>query len=171
LFGRLARAELIGQTNTTEITMNGVYASHRLRRGRVSETGRVYHVRFSVRPGSPLIHSLPMARQVIHALKSVSPAAVTLCFVVMPDHVHWLFELRGDDLSSTVQKAKSRASRAIRSEPDRAAFAWRSGFFDRALRGEDELLPTARYIVANPLRAGLVKSLRNYPHWDAIWLD
>jgi len=28
----------------------------------------------------------------------------------------------------------------------------------------------ARYIVANPLRAGLVESVRDYPHWDAIWL-
>ena len=151
--------------------MDGVYASHRLRRGRVSETGRVYHVRFSIRQGSPLIHALPLARHVINALRSVSPAAVTLCFVVMPDHVHWLFELEDDDLSSIVQKVKSCASRAIRSEPDQHSFDWRSGFFDRALRRDEELLPTARYIVANPLRAGLVKSLRDYPHWDAVWLD
>jgi hypothetical protein len=29
----------------------------------------------------------------------------------------------------------------------------------------------ARYVVANPLRAGLVQTLRNYPLWDAVWLD
>jgi putative transposase len=29
----------------------------------------------------------------------------------------------------------------------------------------------ARYVVANPLRAGLVDSIRDYPHWDAVWLD
>ena len=28
----------------------------------------------------------------------------------------------------------------------------------------------ARYIVANPLRAGLVKQIGDYPLWDAIWL-
>jgi putative transposase len=28
----------------------------------------------------------------------------------------------------------------------------------------------ARYIVANPLRAGLVERLGDYPHWDAVWL-
>jgi hypothetical protein len=28
----------------------------------------------------------------------------------------------------------------------------------------------ARYVVANPLRAGLVKRLGDYPLWDAIWL-
>ncbi|HER19503.1 MAG: transposase [Halothiobacillaceae bacterium] len=151
--------------------MDGVYASNRLRLGRVSETGRVYHVRFSVRPGSHLIHALPIARHVIDALRSGSPDALTLCFVVMPDHVHWLFELRGDDLSSIVQKVKSCAARTIRSEPGWHSFSWRSGFFDRALRNDEELLSTARYIVANPLRAGLVNSLRDYPHWDAIWLE
>ncbi|MES9878966.1 MAG: transposase, partial [Candidatus Sedimenticola sp. 1PA] len=28
----------------------------------------------------------------------------------------------------------------------------------------------ARYIVANPLRGGLVESIGDYPHWDAMWL-
>jgi hypothetical protein len=28
----------------------------------------------------------------------------------------------------------------------------------------------ARYIIANPLRAGLAESIGDYPHWDAIWL-
>ncbi len=31
-------------------------------------------------------------------------------------------------------------------------------------------LAIARYIVANPLRAGLVKKLGDYPYWDSIWL-
>jgi hypothetical protein len=47
---------------------------------------------------------------------------------------------------------------------------WQSGFHDRALRHDEDLLDAARYIVANPLRAGLVKSLRMYSHWDACWL-
>jgi hypothetical protein len=33
-----------------------------------------------------------------------------------------------------------------------------------------DLQSVARYIVANPLRAGLVKHLGDYPLWDAIWL-
>jgi hypothetical protein len=28
----------------------------------------------------------------------------------------------------------------------------------------------ARYVVANPVRAGLVQRVGQYPHWDAIWL-
>jgi hypothetical protein len=28
----------------------------------------------------------------------------------------------------------------------------------------------ARYIVGNPLQAGLVDRIGDYPHWDAVWL-
>jgi len=28
----------------------------------------------------------------------------------------------------------------------------------------------ARYVVANPMRAGLVKQIGDYPLWDAIWV-
>jgi len=31
-------------------------------------------------------------------------------------------------------------------------------------------METALYIVANPLRAGLVERLGDCPHWDAVWL-
>ena len=32
------------------------------------------------------------------------------------------------------------------------------------------LRDVARYIVANPLRAGLVERVGDYPYWDAVWL-
>jgi REP element-mobilizing transposase RayT len=47
---------------------------------------------------------------------------------------------------------------------------WQKSFHDHALRKEEDLLAIARYIVANPLRAGLVKKIGDYPLWDAIWL-
>jgi hypothetical protein len=47
---------------------------------------------------------------------------------------------------------------------------WQKGFYDRALRSDEDVAAVARYIVANPLRAGLVDSVREYPFWDAIWV-
>ncbi len=43
-------------------------------------------------------------------------------------------------------------------------------FHDRAMRKEEDLKAAARYIVANPLRAGLVERCGDYPLWDAVWL-
>ena len=47
---------------------------------------------------------------------------------------------------------------------------WQKGFHDRAVRQEDDLPAIARYVVANPVRAGLVTKTGTYPHWDAIWV-
>jgi len=47
---------------------------------------------------------------------------------------------------------------------------WQPGFHDHALRKEEDVRAVARYVVANPLRAGLVQRIGDYPHWNAIWL-
>lgn len=38
------------------------------------------------------------------------------------------------------------------------------------MRREDDLRAAARYIIMNPVRAGLVEKVGDYPLWDAIWL-
>jgi len=89
----------------------------------------------------------------------------TLCFVLMPDHIHWLFALTGHrSLSQVVAAMKSITAHKF-GEP-----LWQAGFYDRAIRQSEDLPAVARYIVANPLRAGLVSRLGDYPHWDAIWV-
>jgi REP element-mobilizing transposase RayT len=47
---------------------------------------------------------------------------------------------------------------------------WQPGFHDHALRHDDDVAEIARYIVANPLRAGLVARLGDDSHWDAVWV-
>ena len=88
----------------------------------------------------------------------------------MPDHLHWLIELHHNTLSSVMQRTKSRSARAINAQQNSGAQLWQKGYHDRALRYDEDHKKTARYIVANPLRAGLVKRLGDYPHWDALWL-
>lgn len=51
-----------------------------------------------------------------------------------------------------------------------ASLVWGRGFHDRALRREENLRAVARYIVANPLRAGLVGNVLDYPYWNCVWL-
>jgi len=100
----------------------------------------------------------------------------TLAFVVMPDHFHWLLALSGRrSLSRTVKTMKSYSARRINSGrinsvTGRKGQLWQTGFRDRAFGREDDLARIASYIVANPLRAGLVDSMREYPLWDVKWL-
>ncbi|MBU1665819.1 MAG: transposase [Gammaproteobacteria bacterium] len=138
-----------------------------LRKGRVSEQGRVYLVTFVVRDRRPIFQDFAMGRLLVRELKSADAAGLskTWAFVVMPDHCHWLLSLEFRSLSSVVGRVKARCTQAIGQGPLR-----QTGFHDHAARQEDDLHVMARYIVSNPLRAGLVSRVADYPLWDAAWL-
>lgn len=150
--------------------------SHRLRRGRVSAAGQIYHLRFSAWGRRPYFRELLHARAVIRELRATrrSGDAGTLAFVVMPDHVHWLCEL-GErlDLSALVRVVKGRVTTELYTHPAfmRRPPIWQAGFFDRALRRTEDVVAVAGYIVQNPVRARLVDRIEDYPHWYACWLD
>ena len=87
----------------------------------------------------------------------------------MSDHVHWLFSLRAATLPEAVALLKGRSARAIGTRHEVAAPFWQAGYFDHALRHDAAVQRHARYLAENPLRAGLVSSPREYPHWWCAW--
>jgi putative transposase len=154
------------------IAMTTPHSAH-LRKGRHSQPGQTYLLTTATASRLPVFADFTLARLAIGALRECDQTgeSKTLAFVLMPDHLHWLFVLHGANLSATARRFKSVAARRInhaRSSIDAAL--WQRGFHDRALRREEDLAAVARYIVANPLRAGLVNRIGNYPHWDAVWL-
>lgn len=139
-----------------------------LRRGRASIIGQVYHVTLTTHHRAPHFANFWLARHVVNAMRQSDNDGITetLAYVVMPDHVHWPFALRTGTLSKAVARVKAQITRTAGGD----ASPWQRDFFDHALRQEEDLTVVARYIVANPLRAGLVARLADYPHWDAVWL-
>jgi len=144
-----------------------------LRKGRFSELGRIYLVTAVTRGRSPFFCDLLAARTLIRELLACDETGLTKtwAFVVMPDHLHWLVELGTGHLSSAVRRVKSNSAiRLNRLTGAAGRPVWQRGFHDHALRHEEDLRETARYVVANPVRAGLAESVHGYPHWDAAWL-
>ena len=74
------------------------------------------------------------------------------------------------DLSRCVGAAKGRVARALCAKHPHVGAVWQDGFHDQAIRGERHLREAARYIVLNPVRAGIVERIGDYPYWDAVWL-
>ncbi|MBB3331019.1 REP element-mobilizing transposase RayT [Halomonas campaniensis] len=136
-----------------------------LRTGRRSIPGHFYHITIVTRRRHPFFQEFRCACAACRMFSSpaVNAHCTTQSFVVMPDHVHWLLQLHGD-LSIAVKLYKSRVSMAV------GIPTWEDGFHDHALRQDEDIRRIARYIVANPLRAGLVKRVGDYPYWDAVWL-
>lgn len=73
-------------------------------------------------------------------------------------------------MSVSVNTIKSYAARTIKQIIGRSGPVWQKGYYDHALRDEENLAAVARYIVANPLRAGLARNVADYPLWDAVWI-
>ncbi len=147
--------------------------SHHLRKGRFSEPGRIYLVTSVTQHRHPLFRDIFLGRILIRELMAEESRGdlESLAFVVMPDHLHWLVQLGNKaDLSKCVQRTKSLSARALNQHIRRTGRVWQDGFHDHALRRDEDLVQFARYVIANPLRAQLVDSVRKYSLWDAIWI-
>jgi REP element-mobilizing transposase RayT len=141
--------------------------SSSLRQGRYSQAGFIYLVTVVTAQRRPVFLDFTAARQLVKIFQDQSQAsrAQTLAYVVMPDHFHWLMQLGEiDSLSSCVQRVKSAGTKAM------GPHLWQKGFHDRAVRSEDDLRALARYVVSNPVRAGLTHRVGAYSHWDAVWV-
>ncbi len=146
--------------------------SHLLRRGRYSEPGRAYLITAVVHERRPLFRDFYLGRLLVEELKQAdeSGRVNSLAWVIMPDHFHWLLELQETDLADVMCRIKSRSTLCINRARGSTGPFWQRGYHDRAVRAEDDLRKIARYVIANPLRAGLVEHIGDYPLWDAAWL-
>ncbi|WP_111496539.1 REP-associated tyrosine transposase [Marinobacter bohaiensis] len=137
-------------------------------RHRQSVIGQEYLITICLQDRQPLFQHFDLARAVVHAFRKMEAQAQAsvLAWVVMPDHLHALISLSNPKgLGNTVAHFKIDVSRcASRRIP------WQKGFHERTLRKADDRKDIARYIILNPVRAGLVASVREYPHWDSVYL-
>ena len=157
-----------------DVVRTGEPGIRSLRSGRRSIPGQYYHVITCTRDRRAIFADLDCGREVVRSLKRLEKERIarSLAFVVMPDHVHWLMQLgQRKSLSVCVASMKSFAARKINVKRSSQGSIWQKGYMDRAIRHEDQLVRIARYIVANPLRAGIVDNIGDYPLWDSVWMD
>ena len=145
-----------------------------LRRGRVSLPHHGYLVTTVCLRRQPFFADWAVASAVSRKLADPSLWRSTLlqAWVLMPDHVHVLLELGDDEsLGTLMRRVKAVTSRVAKTAGRAGSGAtWMAGFHDHMIRDGINRQAAARYIVANPVRAGLAASCRDYPYWDAIWI-
>jgi REP element-mobilizing transposase RayT len=144
-----------------------------LRRGRASVPCHAYHLTVTVSGRRPVFTDFDAACEAARCFEApeLLGDASMLAWVLMPDHAHWLLQLGDvDALATVVTRLKSASARRVNRIIAGTGPLWSRAFHDRALRKEDDLVSAARYIIANPIRAGLVAKAGDYPFWNAIWL-
>lgn len=145
-----------------------------LRRGRASLSGQAYLITTTTFDRRRLFDDFDRAVRFCRALAGLYAweRHRLVCWVLMPDHVHAVVQLGPRaDLSRLVRDLKSNTARELRRAEPTLDKVWAAGYHDHAVRNDESLVEVARYVVANPVRAGLATRAGLYPFWDAVWLD
>ena len=95
-----------------------------------------------------------------------------LCWVLMPDHMHMMVTLGGaESLAVLMRRVKCVSAGVANAIDRRCGHVWMPGYHDHALRCEESIAAAARYMIVNPVRAGLVRRAGDYPYWNCAWLE
>ncbi|WP_160171896.1 REP-associated tyrosine transposase [Arenimonas donghaensis] len=144
-----------------------------LRKGRRSLSGQAYFLTFTTHRRERVFRDWEPGAAMSRLVSEPStwPKARLMAWVLMPDHWHGLLVLEcSGELSKVVGQAKGATASSFNLMTGRTGALWSRGFHDRAIRNDECLRAVARYLVGNPLRAGLADRAGNYPFWDAAWL-
>ena len=143
-----------------------------LRRGRFSLAQHGYFITTSTVGRQPFFadFTAACAASRCFADPAILRGATLLAWVLMPDHVHWLLQLDAkESLEQVINRLKSASARHANRALGRQGALWIKAYYDRALYDDRALPPAADYLIANPLRAGLVERIEDYPFWDCVW--
>ncbi len=88
----------------------------------------------------------------------------------MPDHVHLVLEgaCETSDLRRCAKLAKQRIEFVLRTEFGIQGL-WQKGYYERVLRSDEATETVVRYVLDNPVRAGLVQRAEDYAFSGAMY--
>ena len=122
---------------------------------------------------SLLIQEVDTLRDVVREVKAKYPFHI-YGWVVLPDHLHALWTLPADDCDYSLRwrLIKSGFSRALpkieHRSPIRQAAGergiWQRHFWEHCIRDEEDYQHHLNYIHVNPLKHGLVSSVKDWPY-------
>jgi putative transposase len=106
--------------------------------------------------------------QILIAAETCGFEIVAYCF--MPDHVHLVIEglTASASLSAFVQRAKQLSG--FHGKRMVGGPVWQTGYHERVLRADQGTPGVVAYVLANPVRAGLVDNAADHPFsGSGVW--
>ena len=150
--------------------------SHKLRSHRQSLRAHWYMITTLTAVRRPIFAENTSAQVVADALNHYHHRGVVhgFAWVIMPDHIHWVLQLRVGSLPWLLRAFKTWTSRMVRRcHSDPPPSVWMRGYHDRLIRENEEVSRYIEYVVLNPVRAGLVDHPMQYPwvYGESEWLN
>jgi len=149
---------------------NTIIRGHQaLRKFRVSVPNQIYLITVCCKEREQVFLDCNAARALSYRLDTVlkNMRSIILAWVVMPDHMHLALQLAGNEtLGRTMNRINSCSTIAVNRALNRHSRLWQGAYHDHAIRDEAQLLASIKYLIGNPIRAGLAEKLGDYPYWN-----
>ncbi|MFZ5636436.1 MAG: REP-associated tyrosine transposase [Pseudomonadota bacterium] len=148
--------------------------SNALRTGRRSQAGRRYLITTVCLDRERRFAEWECASRVASAIDDprLWRDSRLLCWTLMPDHLHLMIELgHTESLASLMCRVKCVTAGVANAIAHRRGPVWMRGYHDHALRRDESAIAASRYLILNPVRAGIVVRAGDYPYWNCAWLE
>ena len=145
--------------------------SSNLRRGRASIKNQRYLVTTAVGDRLPVLSNPEAAEIVMSSLLWLEKQGRIIldAAVVMPDHLHFVASLQSGSLAPLMQSLKGHTAYQINKFLKKKGSFWQTQYHDHAIRQDEDLFEVVIYTLRNPVRAGLVDDIHDYPFWYCRW--
>ena len=138
-----------------------------LRTHRFSEVGHYYFLTLATHNREPFLdlslafNTLNESLEYLHEQEVFTP----ICLVVMPEHVHLVFQLEQFDLAKVMHRFKTFTARSINWHLGKHGQVWSAQYYERLIRRDESLQKIIEYCRENPVRRGLVEMTSEWPYW------
>jgi putative transposase len=105
----------------------------------------------------------------LRMLAELVPGRAWRChaFCLMPNHIHLLLETPELELAGGMQLLKGRYARRFNARHERVGHVFQARYHAEPVTLDEHLLEASRYIVLNPVRAGLCADAADWP-WSSF---
>ncbi len=139
--------------------------NHSLRLARRSIPGQTYSVTICCQDQRSVLGEPDLAQVVCEAVMGLLGRGADRVdgFVVMPDHLHLMFQLDGcKSLPDVMRDFKKFTARRINQLRGWTGAVWQEGYYEYGVRSDADHQRYMQYMVSNPERSGLVGKGEDY---------
>jgi putative transposase len=133
-----------------------------LRHGRHSQGGGEYFVTFCSEHRQTGLTKDSVGLEIVAEIHQMETEGIwsLRCGVIMPDHIHLLFQL-GEKLplGKAIARLKSKSNLQLKA----GGLHWQEGYFDHRVRPKEDPLPIFLYTYLNLYKAGLLPADTSWP--------
>ena len=131
-----------------------------------------FTVTLADRRSKALVDHIGALRGAFRAARCERPFAIE-AVVILPDHLHAIFSLPSNDadfpgrwrrIKGHFSSALIDAGIGLKRRPNGDLALWQNRFWEHTIRDENDFTRHVDYIHFNPIKHGLVQSVRDWPH-------